>query len=182
MKFIYLFNFFILFNLSNIFAQTLPVYSSASEKSYARYFNRNKQKIDPIEGIWVEHAVGSLYENRRLIKRELEPNRAKWIVVRKKNKNEFEVLSINGKKNLFDASFKKVSKNNSYLFKCTIKELGDSITSSVNLYNNQINMEYNAPNGIFSQKYEKKIDKDIVLHWKIEWVKLSPVYVGKSIK
>ena len=53
------------------------------QKSYEKYFHRNKNSLDPIEGIWTEYAVGTLYGDHKVIKRETEPKRARWIVVKK---------------------------------------------------------------------------------------------------
>ena len=39
---------------------------TAAEISYEKYFKRNYENIDKIEGIWYEYAVGSLYKDRVL--------------------------------------------------------------------------------------------------------------------
>ena len=47
-------------------------YKTPVQEGYERYFNKNKNSLDPIEGIWMEYAVGILYgEDRKVIKREL---------------------------------------------------------------------------------------------------------------
>ena len=58
---------------------------SKSVHDYANYFERNRSNLDPIEGIWEEYAVGTLYEDTKVLSRLEERKRATWIVI-KKNK------------------------------------------------------------------------------------------------
>mgnify|MGYP003318216210 CR=1 FL=1 len=60
---------------------------TAAELSYEKYFNRNYDNIDKIEGIWYEYAVGSLYKDRVLLQRIREPNRATWIIIKDEDSN-----------------------------------------------------------------------------------------------
>ena len=53
---------------------------TAAEINYEKFFKRNRESIDKIEGIWYEYAVGSLYKDRILLQRIREPNRATWIL------------------------------------------------------------------------------------------------------
>ena len=82
------------------------------------------RELDIIEGIWMEYAVRIQYgEDRKVIKRELNPKRASWIVIKKDN--EFKVLDINGKQTFFNATFAPTNKNRVYQFKCLIYDTKD---------------------------------------------------------
>ena len=71
---------FLFFTLN---AQTDKSYVSKSVLDYANYFERNKSNLDPIEGIWEEYAVGTLYEDTKVLSRLEERKRATWIVIKK---------------------------------------------------------------------------------------------------
>ena len=69
-----------------------------------KYFKRNKNNVDLLEGIWYEYAVkGSLYKDRLLLQRIREPNRATWIIIKDKDSKRYNVLNANGKDNYFNA-------------------------------------------------------------------------------
>ena len=73
------------------------IHTSAAELNYQKYFKRNLNNIDLIEGIWYEYAVGSLYKDRLLLQRIREPNRATWIIIKDKDSKRYNVLNANGK-------------------------------------------------------------------------------------
>ena len=64
-------------------AQTDKSFVSKSVLDYNNYFERNKSNLDPIEGIWEEYSVGTLYEDTRVLSRIEERKRATWIVIKK---------------------------------------------------------------------------------------------------
>ena len=71
---------FLFFTLN---AQTDKSFVSKSVLDYANYFERNRSNLDPIEGIWEEYAVGTLYEDTKVLSRLEERKRATWIVIKK---------------------------------------------------------------------------------------------------
>ena len=71
---------FLFFTLN---AQTNKNFVSKSVLDYANYFERNKSNLDPIEGIWEEYAVGTLYKDKKVLSRLEERKRATWIVIKK---------------------------------------------------------------------------------------------------
>ena len=147
---------------------------TAAEISYEKFFKRNRESIENIEGIWYEYAVGSLYKDRILLQRIREPNRATWIIIKDKNSNTYNVLNANGKDNYYDASFSPTSKKDLFAFDCIIKDTQARISSAAKVVDlNQLEMEYNAPKSLISENYSE-IDGDLILHWKIEWIKSFP--------
>ena len=150
------------------------VQKSAAEQNYEKYFKRNKNNVDLLEGIWYEYAVGSLYKDRLLLQRIREPNRATWIIIKDKDSKRYNVLNANGKDNYFNAFFKPTDNKNTYSFNCDIKGTQTKISSLAKITNkNQLEMEYNAPGGMISDNYDQ-LDGEVVLHWKIEWIKSFP--------
>ena len=147
---------------------------TAAEINYEKFFKRNRESIDKIEGIWYEYAVGSLYKDRILLQRIREPNRATWIIIKDKNLNTYNVLNANGKNNYYDASFSPKSEKDLFAFDCSIKDTQTKISSVAKVVDlNQLEMEYNAPKSLISENYSE-IDGDLLLHWKIEWIKSFP--------
>ena len=56
---------------------------SPTELYYQKYFVQHKDKLDPIEGIWTENVVATLYENNKVVTRETEEKRAIWVIIKK---------------------------------------------------------------------------------------------------
>ena len=147
---------------------------TAAEINYEKFFKRNRESIDKIEGIWYEYAVGSLYKDRILLQRIREPNRATWIIIKDKNLNTYNVLNANGKNNYYDAYFSPTSEKDLFAFDCSIKDTQTKISSVAKVVDlNQLEMEYNAPKSLISENYSD-IKGDLLLHWKIEWIKSFP--------
>ena len=147
---------------------------TAAEINYEKFFKRNRESIDKIEGIWYEYAVGSLYKDRILLQRIREPNRATWIIIKDKNSNTYNVLNANGKNNYYDASFSPTAEKDLFAFDCSIKDTQTKISSVAKVVDlNQLEMEYNAPKSLISENYSD-IKGDLLLHWKIEWIKSFP--------
>ena len=129
--------------------------------------------MDPIEGIWSEYAVGTLYGDRKVIKRELEAKRATWIVI--KRGEYFKVLDVNGNQYFFDALFKPTNNKDIYQFECMIHETKDWLSTSAKLINsNRLEMAYDAPKGLFNDIYKSRIEeseKDLELYWEVQWLR-----------
>jgi hypothetical protein len=77
---------------------------SPTELYYQKYFVQHKDKLDPIEGIWTENVVATLYENNKVVTRETEADRATWVIIKKGK--EYVILNRYGEQNKFIASFK----------------------------------------------------------------------------
>ena len=147
---------------------------SAAEIQYQKFFKRNKNNTHDIEGIWYEYAVGSLYNDRLLLQRMREPNRATWIIIKDKESNRFSVLNANGKNNYFNAYFTPTKNKDIYSFNCDINGTSTKLSSEARMTNkNHLEMEFNAPKSMIVDRYEE-LEGDIVLHWKIEWIKSFP--------
>lgn len=175
--FLFLLITFINLGCSHSLLDSKAEYKTPVQEGYERYFNKNKNSLDPIEGIWMEYAVGILYgEDRKVIKRELNPKRASWIVIKKDN--EFKVLDINGKQTFFNATFAPTNKNRVYQFKCLIYDTKDQLISLAELVEpDRLEMAYNAPKGLFNNIYNSKVsdnEKDLDLYWEIQWLRSSP--------
>ena len=129
--------------------------------------------MDPIEGIWSEYAVGTLYGDRKVIKREIEAKRATWIVI--KRGEHFKVLDVNGNQYFFDALFKSTNNKDIYQFECMIHETKDWLSTSAKLINsNRLEMAYDAPKGFFNHIYKSRIEeseKDLELYWEVQWLR-----------
>ena len=96
------------------------------------------------------------------------------LIIKDKNSNTYNVLNANGKDNYYDASFSPTSKKDLFAFDCTIKDTQARISSTAKVVDlNQLEMEYNAPKSLISENYSE-IDGDLLLHWKIEWIKSFP--------
>ncbi|MAV15772.1 MAG: hypothetical protein CMG08_03045 [Candidatus Marinimicrobia bacterium] len=70
----------------NFFLQQNDQFISKPVQDYAKYFDRNQSTLDPIEGVWQEYAVGTLYKENKVEMRIEEQKRATWIVVKKYKK------------------------------------------------------------------------------------------------
>ena len=61
------------FNFGCIVDQGLkpePSYVPEAELNYRKYFDTNQNSLDPIEGVWTEYVVGTLYEDGKVIQRK----------------------------------------------------------------------------------------------------------------
>lgn len=102
----------------SLHAQTAKNFVSKSVLDYANYFERNKSNLDPIEGIWKEYAVGTLYEDTKVISRLEERKRATWIVIKKYKRilqpnkniiNSNDSFYIKLKKRVLNIAYRKYS-------------------------------------------------------------------------
>jgi len=159
---------------------------SPTELYYQKYFVQHKDKLDPIEGIWTENVVATLYENNKVVTRESEAERATWVIIKKGK--EYVILNRYGEQNKFIASFKSGQKEGTYIYTCFDKQTKENIKAEAKMIqNNLIEMEYDAPESVLKENYHEYLNvdssqidqnyekKNIVLHWQFNWLKILPL-------
>ena len=162
---------------------------SPTELYYQKYFVQHKDKLDPIEGIWTENVVATLYENNKVVTRETEAERATWVIIKKGK--EYVILNRYGEQNKFIASFKSGQKEGTYTYTCFYKQTKENIKAEAKMIqNNLIEMEYDAPESVLKENYHEYLNvdssqidqnyekKNIVLHWQFNWLKILPLDKG----
>jgi hypothetical protein len=162
---------------------------SPTELYYQKYFVQHKNKLDPIEGIWTENVVATLYENNKVVTRETEAERATWVIIKKGK--EYVILNRYGEQNKFIASFKSGQKEGTYIYTCFDKQTKENIKAEAKMIqNNLIEMEYDAPESVLKENYHEYLNvdssqidqnyekKNIVLHWQFNWLKILPLDKG----
>ena len=162
---------------------------SPTELYYQKYFVQHKDKLDPIEGIWTENVVATLYENNKVVTRETEADRATWVIIKKGK--EYVILNRYGEQNKFIASFKSGQKEGTYIYTCFDKQTKENIKAEAKMIqNNLIEMEYDAPESVLKENYHEYLNvdssqidqnyekKNIVLHWQFNWLKILPLDKG----
>ena len=106
---------FLFFTLN---AQTHKSFVSKSVLDYDKYFERNRSNLDSIEGIWEEYAVGTLYDDTKVLSRLEERKRATWIVIKKNKRillpnkniiNHNDSFYIKIKKHFLNIAYRKYS-------------------------------------------------------------------------
>ncbi len=166
----------------------IPV-PSPTELYYQKYFVQHKDKLDPIEGIWTENVVATLYENNKVVTRETEEKRAIWVIIKKGK--EYVILNRYGEQNKFIASFKSGQKEGTYIYTCFDKQTKENIKAeAIMIQNNLIELEYDAPESVLKENYQEYLNvdssqidqnyekKNIVLHWQFNWLKILPLDKG----
>ena len=162
--------------------KTDPNYIVPAELNYRKYFKSNYKNLDPLEGIWTEYVVGTLYDAGKVIERKEIAKRARWIVI--KNGSYYKVLNEYGEQNKFEASFKQNKIKNSYLFECLFIKTQDHVKVEAKLIDDKtIEMAYNAPKGVFKESYREFMLSDLVngdqkeleLFWQFSWIKTFPL-------
>ena len=159
---------------------------SPTELYYQKYFVQHKDKLDPIEGIWTENVVATLYENNKVVTRETEEKRAIWVIIKKGK--EYVILNRYGEQNKFIASFKSGQKEGTYIYTCFDKQTKENIKAEAKMIqNNLIELEYDAPESVLKENYHEYLNvdssqidqnyekKNIVLHWQFNWLKILPL-------
>ena len=162
---------------------------SPTELYYQKYFVQHKDKLDPIEGIWTENVVATLYENNKVVTRETEAERAIWVIIKKGK--EYVILNRYGEQNKFIASFKSGQKEGTYIYTCFYKQTKENIKAeAIMIQNNLIELEYDAPESVLKENYQEYLNvdsnqidqndekKNIVLHWQFNWLKILPLSKG----
>ncbi|HIB27311.1 MAG TPA: hypothetical protein EYO49_06775, partial [Candidatus Marinimicrobia bacterium] len=132
---------------------------SPTELYYQKYFVQHKDKLDPIEGIWTENVVATLYENNKVVTRETEAERATWVIIKKGK--EYVILNRYGEQNKFIASFKSGQKEGTYIYTCFDKQTKENIKAEAKMIqNNLIEMEYDAPESVLKENYHEYLNVD----------------------
>ena len=162
---------------------------SPTELYYNKYFNEHQGNLDPIEGIWTENVVATLYKNNKVVTRETQAKRATWMIIKKGK--EYVILDRYGEQNKFIASFKSGQKEGTYIYTCFYKQTKENIKAeAIMIQNNLIEMEYDAPESVLKENYHEYLNvdsnqldqnyekKNIVLHWQFNWLKILPLDKG----
>ena len=158
--------------------QTTIPFEPPATLNYKKYFTSHKATLNPIEGIWTEYVVGTLYDNGTVVKREEIPKRASWIII--KNKNEYQILNEYGEQNKYIASFKPAREKDTYIFNAYYLKSKDRVKAEAKLVDgHRIEMAYEAPQGMFDQNYIEienlnHSDKQLTLLWQFNWLKIFP--------
>ena len=157
-------------------------YIAPAEINYREYFARNQARLDPIEGIWTEYVVGTLYHNGKVLQRKEIPKRARWIVIKKEV--SYKSLNEYGEQDKYVANFKQKSNENALTVDCYFIKTKDHIRTEAKLVDgNRIEMAYDAPKGVFEENYHQFMDtelpeeeqKQLQLHWQFNWLKTFPL-------
>ncbi|MBT3763985.1 MAG: hypothetical protein HOB42_12390 [Candidatus Marinimicrobia bacterium] len=158
-----------------------PSHIPPAEVNYRKHFLTNKSTLNPIEGVWMEYVVGTLYEDGKVVERKEVPKRARWIVIKKGN--VFKIFNEYGEQNKYVASFKQGRQKDTYTFDCYfIKSKDHIITKVLMVDGKRIEMAYDAPKGIFEENYQEFMgkalkhdpEKTLELHWQFNWLKTFP--------
>ena len=162
-------------------------YIVPAEMNYRKYFKNNYNSLDPLEGIWVEYVVGTLYDGGKVVERKEIPKRARWIII--KNGSNYKILNEYGEQNKYEALFKKNKIKDSYIFDCLFIKTKDHIKVEAKLIDDKtIEMSYNAPKGIFQESYKEFMLTDLVdneqkeleLFWQFSWIKTFPLNLSEN--
>ena len=156
------------------------------------YFSKNKDNLEPIEGLWSLGVVRTLYEYSIKIVSESEPNRMDLAVI--KEGDLFRIYKMNGDPISFIASFTQTDESGIYGYKCYFTDTKDMVSTTAKLFgNSMLKYEYDAPKGIMMNYYYKKgpskgskevkrniEDGNMRLNWKFSWIKYDPVESTKT--
>ena len=119
------------------------------------YFSKNKDNLEPIEGLWSLGVVRTLYEYGIKIVSESEPNRMDLAVI--KEGDLFRIYNMNGDPISFIASFTQTDESGIYDYKCYFTETMDTVSTTARLLgNSRLKYEYDAPEGIMMNYYYNK--------------------------
>jgi len=164
-----------LISIQITYAQNLSI-----KDSLINYFDKQIDKLDPIEGIWVLNVEGTLYRNDSVIGNHFEEFRSEW-AIKKDNENRFKVLNIDGAENEehstdFEAFFEKTAINGLYNYSCHF-HFPDWIGRSTARLTDDVILEY----GYFTSDiwikeiYKGAFGKNVKQYWKFTWYKKYPL-------
>ena len=98
-----------------------PNYIVPAEVNYRKYFKSNFNSLEPLEGIWTEYVVGTLYDGGKVIERKEIAKRARWIVIKKGSYynilNEYTNLLFSKKKIKLKKNNEEEEKTTKYIKK-----------------------------------------------------------------
>jgi len=154
-----------------------------TKEEMMNYFSKNKDNLEPIEGLWTLGVVRTLYDYGIKIVTESEPNRMDLAVI--KEDDLFRIYSMNGDPISFIASFTQTDESGIYDYKCYFTETMDTVSTTASMFgNSMLRYEYDAPKGIMMNYYYNKgpskgskevkriiEDENLRLNWKFFWFK-----------
>jgi hypothetical protein len=154
-----------------------------TKEEMMNYFSKNKDNLEPIEGLWTLGVVRTLYDYGIKIVTESEPNRMDLAVI--KEDDLFRIYNMNGDPNNFIASFTQTDESGIYDYKCYFTETKDMVSTTASMFgNSMLRYEYDAPKGIMMNYYYNKgpskgskevkriiEDENLRLNWKFFWFK-----------
>jgi len=152
-----------------------------TKEEMMNYFSKNKDNLEPIEGLWSLGVIKALYVYGIKVVTESEPNRMDLAVI--KEGDLFRIYKMNGDPISFIASFTQTDESGIYDYKCYFTETKDMVSTTARLFgNSMLRYEYDAPKGILMNYYYKAgpykeevkriiEDENIRLNWKFSWTK-----------
>ena len=154
-----------------------------TKEEMMNYFSKNKDNLEPIEGLWTLGVVRTLYYKSIKIAAESEPNRMDLAVI--KEDDLFSIYNMNGDPISFIASFTQTDESGIYNYKCYFTDTKDMVSTTAKLFgNSMLRYEYDAPKGIMMNYYYNKgpskgskevkriiEDENLRLNWKFSWTK-----------
>jgi len=154
-----------------------------TKEEMMNYFSKNKDNLEPIEGLWTLGVVRTLYDYGIKIVTESEPNRMDLAVI--KEDDLFRIYNMNGNPISFIASFTQTDESGIYDYKCYFTETMDTVSTTASMFgNSMLRYEYDAPKGIMMNYYYNKgpskgskevkriiEDENLRLNWKFFWFK-----------
>ena len=156
-----------------------------TKEEMMNYFSKNKDNLEPIEGLWTLGVIRTLYVYDIKVVTESEPNRMGLAVI--KEGDLFRIYNVNGNPISFIASFTQTDASGIYDYKCYFTETKDMVSATANLLDNSmLKYEYDAPKGILMNYYYKAgpdkgleevkrsiEDGNLRLNWKFSWIKYA---------
>ena len=163
-----------------------------TKEEMMNYFSKNKDNLEPIEGLWTLGVIRTLYEYGIKVVTESESNRMDLAVI--KEDDLFRIYNMNGDPNNFIASFTQTDESGIYDYKCYFTETKDMVSTTARLFgNSMLRYEYDAPKGIMMNYYynkgpskgSKEVKRiiengNLRLNWKFFWIKYDPVESAKT--
>ena len=154
-----------------------------TKEEMMNYFSKNKDNLEPIEGLWSLGVIKALYVYGIKVVTESEPNRMDLAVI--KEGDLFRIYNMNGNPISFIASFTQTDESGIYDYKCYFTETMDTVSTTARLFgNSRLKYEYDAPEGIMMNYYYNKgpskgsrevkriiENGNLRLNWKFSWNK-----------
>ncbi|MCS6974170.1 MAG: hypothetical protein NZM13_06765 [Cyclobacteriaceae bacterium] len=157
-----------------------------TRKEIIRYLDKNKDRLDPIEGIWSLNVINSLYDKRgNVVKQSYDENRSSWAIVRV-DKLRYKVVDIGEDapdSHGFDAYFESTALPGIYTYKCIFKK-PDWVANANAKLEGDVALRYDY---FVSKKFMKREQKyyykrGMWLHWDFFWVKKYPQEIKRIEK
>ena len=169
-----------------------------TKEEMMNYFSKNKDNLEPIEGLWTLGVIRTLYVYDIKVVTESEPNRMGLAVI--KEGDLFRIYNVNGNPISFIASFTQTDASGIYDYKCYFTETKDMVSTTASLFgNSRLKYEYDAPKRIMMNYYynkgpskgSKEVKRiiengNLRLNWKFSWIKYAsddstkPYLAGKD--